>query len=530
MSILNYIPSALTYPAVIYIPYFILILVYRVFFHPLRKYPGPFLAKLSGVYAGFYALLRRLHLTTYVDQKIYGGPVLRHGPDKLVFNSIEALHDIYNNERVTKSHVYKLTMRSNKPSIFSTIDKQQHRLKRKLIGQAVNDRATRAFEPTLVEQVDIFIQQLMVSSQDLRPVDMTERCRWLGMDIVGHLAFGFALNMQTDPTYRFVTRGLSVGTYQMNSIMQWPLLKNLGLHRLLLLVGLGDRAKYLHMLQTMISTRLSQEKHAKNDLYSFVADHLDNPADGITTSELWSEALFFFPAAGETTATTLSALFFYLSRYREAYKTLAAEIRRTFFRSADIKAGPQLSSCRYLRACIDEALRMSPPITGTLWRELPTEEHYRSPWIVDGHVIPCGTQVGVCTYALHHNEAYFTDPFIYRPERWLDENADAETLNRMHGAFAPFSVGANACAGKSLAYLEASMVIAKTLFTFDFWTAQGEAGHAGAGTPGRTNGRGRPHEFQLYDTFGSQHVGPKLIFRRRGEFGDGADEERLMGF
>ncbi|KAI1662176.1 cytochrome P450 [Daldinia decipiens] len=520
MDILDLIPSAVKYPAVIFIPYCLLIIIYRIFFHPLRKYPGPFLAKLSGIYTGFYALLRRLHLTTYLDQKKYGGPVLRHGPNKLVFNSVEALQDIYNNERVTKSHVYELTMRSGKPSIFSTIDKQQHRLKRKLIGQAVNDKATRVFEPTMIEQVDIFIEQLMASSQDSNPVDMTERCKWLGMDIVGLLAFGFALNMQTDPTYRFVTSGLSVETYQMNSIMQWPLLNTIGFHHLLLLVGYGQRVKYLRALQTMISTRLSQEKHAKNDLYSSVADHLDNAADGITTSELWSEALFFFPAAGDTTTTALSALFFYLSRYREVYKKLADEIRRSFSSTADIKSGPQLSSCRYLRACIDEALRMSPPIAGTLWRELPPAEHAREPWIVDGHVVPQGTQVGVCMYALHHNEAYFADPFIFRPERWLDENGDPEALSRMHAAFSPFSVGSRACAGKHMAYLEASLVIAKTLFTFDFWTAQGEAGHVGAGVPGRTDGRGRPHEFQLYDTFGSQHVGPNLIFRRRGEFGE----------
>lgn len=48
----------------------------------------------------------------------------------------------------------------------------------------------------------------------------------------------------------------------------------------------------------MINSRLSEEKHAKTDLYSFVVDHLDldNREDGLTTRELWSEALFFFPA------------------------------------------------------------------------------------------------------------------------------------------------------------------------------------------------------------------------------------------
>ena len=46
----------------------------------------------------------------------------------------------------------------------------------------------------------------------------------------------------------------------------------------------------------MIRTRLSKEKHAKNDLYSFVIDRIENPDDGFTIAELWSEALSFFPA------------------------------------------------------------------------------------------------------------------------------------------------------------------------------------------------------------------------------------------
>jgi hypothetical protein len=78
--------------------------------------------------------------------------------------------------------------------------------------------------------------------------------------------------------------------------MQFPLLKKLGLHHLLISAGYTQRLKYLRMLQLMISTRLSEEKHANNDLYSFVVDHLDNATDRITTSELWYEALFYFPA------------------------------------------------------------------------------------------------------------------------------------------------------------------------------------------------------------------------------------------
>lgn len=139
------------------------------------------------------------------------------------------------------------------------LDKSQHRVKRKLIGQAVSDKAMRAFEPTMQEQVDILMGQLTECSEKSVSTNMTERFKRLGMDIVGLLAFGFPLNMQTDPTYRFVTRGLNVGGYQNHCFMQYPLLKKLGLHKLLVLIGKKQRNKYLQMLQLMIKSRLSEE-------------------------------------------------------------------------------------------------------------------------------------------------------------------------------------------------------------------------------------------------------------------------------
>ncbi|KAJ3567558.1 hypothetical protein NPX13_g6724 [Xylaria arbuscula] len=371
----------------------------------------------------------------------------------------------------------------------------------------------RSFEPTMVGQIDVFLEQVRLASKKSEPVNMTDLTKRLGADIVGHLAFGYALNMQTDPTNRFVLKGLAIGAYKNNSWMQWPILKNIRLQTIMTLIGSKSRKMYEELLRQMITGRLSQEKHAKNDLYSFVVDHLDDPTVGITTSELWSEAVFFFPAGGDTVTTAMSALFFYLAQYREVYNKLAREIRETFASEDSIRSGPQLASCRYLRACIDEALRISPPVGGTLWRELSSDELKNGPFVVDGHVIPPGTQVGVNTYALHHDEEYFDDPFTFRPERWLTE--DRATLSRMNSAFTPFSMGARGCAGKAMAYLEASLVIAKTLWCFDFELAPGNQGQVGMGVPGKRYGRHRPKEFQLYDTFGSRHDGPNLMFRER---------------
>lgn len=203
-------------------------------------------------------------------------------------------------------------------------------------------------------------------------------------------------------------------------------------------------------------------------------------------------------------------MFFYLSRNPEVYKKLANEIRSTFSSDAKIHGGPGLAGCRYLRACIDETLRITPPVSGTLWRELYADERDQ-PLIIDGHVVPPGTQVGVCIYSLHHNEKYFTDPYSFRPERWLVD--DEAQIRLQNSAFCPFSIGPRSCAGKAMAYLEFSLVVAKTLWAFDFQLASG--GKSGGGAPGRSQGGRREDEFQLYDIFAAIHVGPELVFTTR---------------
>lgn len=61
-----------------------------------------------------------------------------------------------------------------------------------------------------------------------------------------------------------------------------------------------------------------------------------------------------------------------------------------------------------------------------------------------------------------------------------------------------------------MAYLEFSLVIAKTLWAFDFQLAPG--GKSGGGAPGKNREGRLEGEFQLYDIFAAIHTGPELIF------------------
>lgn len=495
----------------------LLVVSYRLILHPLRYYPGPFLARVTDGYAGYHAAKKRLHLAIYHDIAKYG-PVVRHGPNRLVFNAATAFRDIYLNPGINKAHIYKNTQFNPQKNIFGTLDRERHRQKRKIYGQVLSDRSLRIFEPTMNKEIDVFLKLLLETKA--KTVNMSPLCEHLTTDIAGQLAFGQPLNTLVDARNRIFPRSMISMNRFVNIFMAWP---NLSMTwPILRRLNKKNGHIFAVTIQRIISERMALPKDAKHDFYSITTTDAKDASDEVLgNSELWAEAVFILPAAATTLSAALSSLFFYLSRYPKVYARLAAEIRTTF-PDGEIQSGAQLSGCKYLRAVLDESMRMSPPFLGTFWRE--PYDSYTEPLVVDGHVIPRGTIVGVNPYCLMHNEDYFPEPFEFRPERWLgpeDGTPDPEGEKAravMRGAFAPFALGDTGCLGKAMAYHEMSLVIAKTLWYFDFEQAPGNEGKLGEGGPGQGEGRERTDEYQLLDLAVADHDGPNLVFKPRGEY------------
>jgi len=146
---------------------------------------------------------------------------------------------------------------------------------------------------------------------------------------------------------------------------------------------------------------------------------------------------------------------FLLLTNRAALEKLTKEIRTTFQSEDEIDfAG--VSALPYLLACLDEALRMYPPVATGLPRVAPA-----------GGAAVCGTYVpekvrlhrktaavgadryqmivSIHQWAMYHNASHFKEPFSYHPERWLGDPAFADD-NRE--AFQPFHIGARNCLGR----------------------------------------------------------------------------------
>ncbi|KAH2272381.1 hypothetical protein KXW96_005411 [Aspergillus fumigatus] len=118
----------------------------------------------------------------------------------------------------------------------------------------------------------------------------------------------------------------------------------------------------------------------------------------------------------------------------------------------------QIKSLPYLRAVIDESLRLYPPISHGLPRETPKEG-----MMIMDQWVPGNTTVSVSAYVAHRDPAVFDQPESFVPERWLGEQGRA-----LQTRFIAFSAGARGCIGRPISYLQASILLANLVHQYDF--------------------------------------------------------------
>lgn len=271
---------------------------------------------------------------------------------------------------------------------------------------------------------------------------------------------------------------------------------------------------YFHFVRSSVENRIAlyksqeskPEQERRQDLFYFLCEAKD-PSTGLPAYDgigLLGEANMLIVAGSDTTAIILSALFFYLTGDADRYRKLTCEIRGTFASADEIVPGPKLMACEYLRAFIQETLRMCPVLLSEMPREVRPGGQ-----VIRGDFYPAGTIVGVPGCPSKRNPDVFPQPSRFWPERWIvDEKAGVtrEEVARMRNSFHPFAGGPGACAGKNIAMMEMLMTVARTLHRMDVRRA-----------PGSTLGcdpRNRD-EYHLTDAYISLRQGPEVQFKRR---------------
>ncbi|KAM6482884.1 cytochrome P450 [Trichoderma sp. SZMC 28011] len=536
--------------AIIFFEWFFSNLVYKLAFHPLAKYPGPLIASLTDWYTVYWIAEGGRHLELDKQHKKHG-KFVRFGPNRLSINSAKASRDLHDvNSNTFKADAYGSFKRFFGAEMsLTTVDHKAHAFRRRVNVTAITPAAVKEFEDQVTPHLDEFISIIGEGAGSKSQgehgwspgKDMSYAVAFCIADIMGSVTFGRTWNVQRDSKYRHFVKDLPNGVAGIHLVGHMQSLFFCNLHKVLfkeLIVGVGN---LMSVSRSFALWRLEQSSMPYRDIWqALIASRDPKTGNAFSTEELISEASLFIIGGTDGMITATTSTLFYLTHNPRTLERLTREIREAFplspedmgKKGSNVKcpirfASAELQRIAYLPACIDEAMRMSPPVPSILPRVVGP-----GGLTVDGEYFPAGVNLGIPHYSMHHSEDNFAEPLTYAPERWFPEErikgledgsvpvSGKESLKMRPAVgqaygFTPFGGGRSSCIGKYLAYQEMSIVLARLIWLFDIRLDPNS--NMGEGVGDAREGRECKTEFQLYDRFVSSQKGPMLQFRYREE-------------
>ena len=169
----------------------------------------------------------------------------------------------------------------------------------------------------------------------------------------------------------------------------------------------------------------------------------------------------------ETTAISLSSIFYNLVKHPRVYEKLMSELDEaqnngTITERENRRVSwSESQKLPYLDAVIQESFRIHPAPGLLLERVVPPQG-----MDILGEHIAGGTIVGCNAWVLHRRaEGFGDDVDAFKPERWLDAKPDR--LREMKATMFQFGAGARTCIGKNISLLEIYKLVPTFLRNFD---------------------------------------------------------------
>ncbi|RYO79135.1 hypothetical protein DL764_010045 [Monosporascus ibericus] len=341
--------------------YIVWTILYSLFLHRLRSFPGPripavtripfWIASLRGNQVRWLHSLHRKH-----------GPVVRFGPSDLSYTGAQAWKDIYGYRKGKKENFkdpkFYPPPESGTPSL-STLNVQEHTTVRRTIAPAFSDRALKEQEPLFQRFADLMVATIRKATGERgkNGVDMVKIYNLTTFDIMAQLTYGESLGLLEASEYTPADR---------------------------------------------LDKRLARGSD-QPDIWNLILDK-DGEQGLLTVPQMHSNAQLFMAAGTETSTTLLSGLTYLLLTNPGSMQILTDEIRGAFKLSEQINFD-SIARLPYLNACIEEGLRMYPPVPSGFPRVTPEGGN-----TIVGQWIPPGVSVSVHTTSSYRDPKNFKDP------------------------------------------------------------------------------------------------------------------------
>ncbi|KAL4969448.1 cytochrome P450 [Aspergillus stella-maris] len=393
--------------------------LYNLFFHPLRNFPGPLGAKVSRFWLSAKVFRKRNAFEYIHSPHKPHGPFVRVGPSELSIAHPQAVEIIHGQKsKCTKSAWYDIS----RPviSLQTFRDRYLHVARRRIWSAAFSDRQLCGYE----QRIRVHRRKLMnyIWSVEGKLIDMTKWFKLYSFDVMGDLAFGQGFDMLDSSREHWAVKLLADG------------FKPCG-----------------YMLPT-------------GQTIPDIASAMLAPLEGRTPTKydldlLTGDSQLIVVAGSDTTGTTMAAILYELIRHPYHIGKLRTELAP--YKPDDTTGEYQndgIAHLSHLNGIVNEALRLHPPVPTFLPRKTPPEGI-----VIDGVYIPRNTTVWCPQYVLGRDEAVYTEPENFIPERWYKFPAMVKE-------------NTSNCIGKPPALSNIRTTIAQLVMTFDFALAPSDDG------------------------------------------------------
>ncbi|RAL08873.1 cytochrome P450 [Aspergillus homomorphus CBS 101889] len=453
--------------------YAVLRTLYRLYWHPLSRVPGPKLAAISSLYEFYYQCIQhgRYHFQLVKMHKQYG-PIVRVGPNEVHIIDPTFYEEIYSSSTRRRNKTPQYGPQFGMPeSMFATIDHQHHHARRATISHFFSKRSIQSLSPITERCVLKLMQRLQEFHDEDKVIRLDDAFAAMTSDVMTYYSYGASQGFLEDPSFRSEIRTLVnefAATAHLNRFLPWMsmILRRIP-PRILAILQPGrastlDYLSSIHALSTQSidtdTTAPREHKPAKHKtIFSQLADP-SIPASERTRGRFQDEAIQFLMAGTETTSSALTYAAYILGSRKEFLERLREELKTVLPTPTSTASWTELEKLPYLTAIITETLRLSAPVM-RLPRVAPTET-----LTYNGYELPPGTTLSASAYFIHRDPTLFPEGDTFNPDRWL-QGEKSEHLKRYMVAF---SKGSRACVGINLAYNELYLALAYFVRRFDF--------------------------------------------------------------
>ncbi|AGO82645.1 Cytochrome P450 [Pandoravirus dulcis] len=234
-------------------------------------------------------------------------------------------------------------------------------------------------------------------------------------------------------------------------------------------------ARVRHVIGTVVAQTRQRLDNTNDDddgsRPTLAAILLDKGADVYGTEDaVRDETLLVTFGAYETTAATAAYTLHLLAAHPDVQARVRDEVRTAAAAGTGGRVGVGATT-PLLDACVSESMRLYPAAFAVSRRaevdlriEAPATCDDPDPCVVE---VPAGTRILVNGIGISRAPRHWTDPDVFRPERWLAGAQGGDGARVACGSL-PFGAGPRACPGSKLALLEIRTVIAALVDVVEF--------------------------------------------------------------